>query len=244
MTEGQKVALARAQKAAPQEKLSTSRKFVNPIVSPERVVKPKREKKGVVEADIARPERPKSAPPESNVLKTEQEHKKALWNGGFSSGWQEVSPEKQAAILDVGASMKAAKAEWTQRHRSTAVNHFMRFLKRKELSVEQLLLEDVGTQEGAKRASTLIKLFLFYLSNTIQAKLGVGLGPASTTTTYARGAIAFVAEKLEEDFEMEQAERWRKLCQRITKEYEPGRETQLIGIRGVRIVRHKAQPSE
>ena len=194
----------------------------------------------MVEAGIARPERPKSAPPESNILITEQEHKKALWNGGFSAGWQEVSPEEHAAILDVGTSMKAAKAEWTQRHRSTAVNHFMRFLKRKELSVEQLLLEDVGTQEGAKRASTLIKLFLFYLSHTIQAKLGVGLGPASTTTTYARGAITFVAEKLEDDFEMEKAERWRKLCQKITKEYEPGRETQLIAIRGVRIVRHKA----
>ena len=68
----------------------------------------------------------------------------------------------------------------------------------------------------------------------------MGLGPASTTTTYARGAIAFVAEKLEEDFEMELAERWCKLCQRITREYEPGRETQLIEIRGVRIVRHKA----
>ena len=136
--------------------------------------------------------------------------------------------------------MKAARAEWTQRHRSTAVNHFMRFLKRKDLSVEQLLLEDVGTQEGAKRASTLIKLFLFYLSHTVQAKLGVGLGPASTTTTYARGAITFVAEKLEDDFEMEQAERWRKLCQKITKEFELGRETQLIAIRGVRIVRHKA----
>ena len=125
LPEGQKLALARAQKAAPQEKLSTSRKFVNPLVSPERVVKPRREKKGVVEADIARPERPKSAPPESNVLKTEQEHKKALWNGGFSAGWQEVSPEEHAAILDGGTSMKAAKAEWTQRHRGTAVNHFM-----------------------------------------------------------------------------------------------------------------------
>ena len=68
----------------------------------------------------------------------------------------------------------------------------------------------------------------------------MGLGPASTTTTYARGAIAFVAEKLEEDFEMEQAERWRRLCQKITKEYELGRETQLIAIRGVRIIRHKA----
>ena len=39
---------------------------------------------------------------------------------------------------------------------------------------------------------------------------------------------------------MEQTERWRKLCQKITKDYEPGRETQRIGIRGVRIVRHKA----
>ena len=58
------------------------------------------------------------------------------------------------------------------------------------------------TQEGAKRASTLIKLVLFYLSHTMQAKLGVGLGPASTTTTYARGAITFVAEKFEEDFEI------------------------------------------
>ena len=122
LTEGQKLALARFQKAAPQERVTTSRKFVNPLVAQERVVKPRREKKEVVEADIARPDRPKSAPPRSSVLKTEQEHKEALWNGGFSSGWQEVYPEEQAAILDVGASMKAARAEWTQRHRSTAVN--------------------------------------------------------------------------------------------------------------------------
>ena len=161
--------------------------------------------------------------------------------GSWSVGTEQLREVEVQAIKYERETIAMSKKEWTHKHNQTGRNHFSKFLAKKGMTVETVLLEDMNIRHTIIRMEKLILLFLSYLAAEVTPKQQkTGEGPASTLATYASQAIRWIMEEHTKEFELDQVARWELVKNKIINPWATGREHQLIEIRGVRNRLHKS----